>query len=76
MSKRNKSRILTKLSIIAIIIGSVTFPGCEDLRDKLCPCPDPDFPWYSRDNRYKKSYCYDSMSTCEGETLTECYTCP
>jgi hypothetical protein len=72
MRKRNKSRILMKLSVIAIIIGSFTLPGCGDLHDKLCPCPDVDFPYYTLDTM---SDCYATKFACDTATGADCYTC-
>jgi hypothetical protein len=70
MRKINKSRILIKLSIIAIILGFVTLPGCEKTKNLFCLCTN-NVHWTS-DNT---NNCYATQAECETDTGEHCYKC-
>ena len=70
MTKRIKSKTLIKLSLIAIILGFVTMPGCDLMGSLGCPCSS-DKPWTSDHAKY----CYASKDQCETDTSEHCYEC-
>jgi hypothetical protein len=59
-----------KAGIIAIVLGSIIFPGCEDLLTGCVGCTSLT-PWSCGCN----STCYGDQVSCERESGQDCYEC-
>jgi len=70
MRKSAKSRTYMKLSILAIFLGSLLLPGCEDLLTGCALCGKLT-PWSCGCN----STCYSDKTTCESESGQACHKC-